>query len=113
MKYVSTLFSPAMIKNSIGERVTVSQERVRLSELKEAIKDKDCKKILLEPLHTILCGMFSTPIENDKVQIRLEPGDILYYVRVAGPKLEKDAKKLSEDNKIQVYKVVCQEVKQA
>ena len=111
MKFITTMFSPAMIKTSIGQKAVIEQERVPFKELKEALKDDSVTTILTEPLHSVLEDMVKKEIKTDKCAIKMEAGDVLYYVKVAGPRLDLKAKKLPEGNKIQVYRVTYKEAK--
>lgn len=104
-KYVSTTYSPAMVKTSIGETAIIEQKRVPFKELKEVLKDTNAVKVLADPTASILSNMINQDIQATKAQIKLEVGDILYYVKIAGPRLEAGTKKLPESNKIQVFKL--------
>lgn len=109
MKFITTNFTPQNISIPMGvEDTEISIKRITVKEFKEdVLKAKgDIKSaIRYSNVANIVSGITGVTVEQSTEPFRAEEGDVVYQVRVIGPRLDDNADKLGKDNKLQVYKI--------
>lgn len=105
MKYLSNSFSVQMIKMNPDNEEIVKFKEVSLEEIKNALKGDFISAVGHMDTANILTELFEIPVNQNRISIILNKGDILYVAQLVGGRLPEGSTHLPDGFKFKFIEV--------